>query len=304
MAMKNLCISLLSLCNSRCVFCPFHSPLAGRKMPKEMMDFEHVKKIISEASDLGFEWVEFGGEGDPSLFPQLHELISLIKEHTMKIELVTNMYRLVELNMIDFFNINFSAYSDESYRQIYQVENSRFDQVVANIKAACAAPGFVRVNFVLNNLNYMGLVTAVRAVESFGIDEFRVILSEIFDETTELAIPKDMYGAVVGLLEEIGACNFKNNFAEMIDFFKSGKDFPRLNRLHRHALDLSNVHIDSKGNVYPGDENYLYVLGNVFEDSLQHILSVLATEEGRNSVRRKIISEASQHLGKNMIVRV
>ena len=156
----------------------------------------------------------------------------------------------------------------------------------------------------MNNLNYRGLVTAVRVVESLGIDEFCVVLSELFDETTELAIPKDKYSKVIDLLEEVSDCNFKNNFAEMIAFFKSGKDFPRLNRLHRHALDLRKVHIDSKGNVYPGDENYLYVLGNKFEDSLQHILSVLGNKEGRNSVRRKIISEASQHFGKNTIVRI
>jgi len=301
---KDLCLSLLSLCNSRCIFCPFHSPLVGREMPKEMMDFERVQQIIREASELGFEWVELGGEGDPSLYPRLHELIVLIKEHNMKVELVSNMYRVVEPDKIDFFNINFSAYSDESYKHVYQVENSRFDQVVSNIKAACAAPGFVRINFVLNKLNYTGLVQAVRTLESFGIDEFRVVLSEIFKETTDLAIPKDKYEQMVGLLEELKDSTFRNNFQEMIDFFRSGKEFPRLNRLHRNVLDLSKVHIDSKGNVYPGDENYLFVLGNAFEDSLRHILAILATEQGRNSVRKKIILEASRNLGENVIVRI
>jgi len=65
----------VDVCNLKCPMCPRQSYIPG----KGYMDFNLVKKIIDQAAEQGLCAFNFAGLGEPSLYPQLFEVIKYAK---------------------------------------------------------------------------------------------------------------------------------------------------------------------------------------------------------------------------------
>jgi len=86
-------ISPTSSCNHRCTFCAID--YLGYK--GEQLDKVELKQFLLDTSNMGVKAIMFGGEGEPSLYPHLEEMIIYTKEVCdMDVALTTNGSLLTE----------------------------------------------------------------------------------------------------------------------------------------------------------------------------------------------------------------
>lgn len=130
-----ICIEIMGSCNAKCKYCPSGAK-NGRGGIKTETFYEIVKKlceyrIIGEESQIDLFWW-----GEPSLHPNLNEIIRITQEFKVQYVLSTNaaVYRKIEeenLHNIKRFVISMPGFSQDSYDRIHQFD---FRTVVENIK--------------------------------------------------------------------------------------------------------------------------------------------------------------------------
>lgn len=86
-AYRNINIELTNACTFSCTFCP--NGIMARK--KEMLDFNLVKKLIDEISEMRLApLINYYVMGEPLLYPKLFEVIEYTKSKGIKVKINTN----------------------------------------------------------------------------------------------------------------------------------------------------------------------------------------------------------------------
>lgn len=88
--MKIFAIELTNYCNARCSFCPYPTPAHTRE--KGMMQSEVLYRIINHISEP--KAINISGLGEPTLHPQLVDMIQLLTNNGIKTQLNTNGKKL------------------------------------------------------------------------------------------------------------------------------------------------------------------------------------------------------------------
>lgn len=92
-------IALTYRCQNKCVFCYAGSPSRGQQVPE--MNTAEVKKVIDRIFDEAHcPTVSFTG-GEPTLRPDLPELIAYAKSKGMRVNLITNGLRCAEAEFVE-----------------------------------------------------------------------------------------------------------------------------------------------------------------------------------------------------------
>ncbi len=84
-------------CNLRCIMCEDHSPFSKTQeqrraagLPKRRMDVSLIRKVIEEQAPLGLREIIPSTMGEPLLYEDFDEIISLCTQHGIKMNLTTN----------------------------------------------------------------------------------------------------------------------------------------------------------------------------------------------------------------------
>ena len=131
-------VSPVGACNHRCTFCAVD--YIGYKNIR--LDKEALKNCIMSMSECGVKSIMFAGEGEPTLYKDLPEVINHAKALEIDIALTTNGTGLTEkfitscLHNISWIKVSFNAGTKETYSQIHQTEKKDFDLVWNNIQRA------------------------------------------------------------------------------------------------------------------------------------------------------------------------
>jgi len=131
-----LWLELTSKCNLRCLHCYAG---AGRGSKNDKLSTDDYKRIIREASDLGWKSIQFTG-GEATLCPDLMELSAYAKACGYEfIELYTNAFNL-QNRLLDFVVENgikaatsFYSHKSKTHDRITQCKGS-FEKTVRNIQ--------------------------------------------------------------------------------------------------------------------------------------------------------------------------
>ena len=127
-------LELTNNCNLECVQC------FRKKMNKELgfMDVEVFRKLVDEISTYPIAFLRIIGRGEPSLHPELKQIMEYLKEKHIKVEFCTNgvlfeNYSITEiLNWnIDLLDISVDGIDKESYNKIRK--NGDYDRLKRNI---------------------------------------------------------------------------------------------------------------------------------------------------------------------------
>ncbi len=130
-----LIVEPTNFCNLNCRMC-FQS---GMRRPRGFLELNTARAIAEQARELDVRHVQFAFGGEPTLHPELPELIDIFQQQGLRVELFTNAVKLdaalaerlldAQLAMINFSVDGFDAATYGAIRP-----PADFDQVLENIQ--------------------------------------------------------------------------------------------------------------------------------------------------------------------------
>ena len=128
-------LELTNNCNLECIQC------FRKKMNRELgyMDVEVFKKLIDEISTYPIAFLRIIGRGEPSLHPELKQIMEYLKDKQIKVEFCTNgalfekysMSEILDWN-IDLLDISVDGMDKNSYNKIRRNGISTTNIVIFN----------------------------------------------------------------------------------------------------------------------------------------------------------------------------
>lgn len=134
-------IGPVGACNHRCTFCSVD--YIGYKM--RTLPYEALIKALTEMAQSGVKSVMFAGEGEPTLYKKLPEVLDHCTEVGIDTSLTTNMVPFTERNVESFvrncswIKTSINAGSRESYAKIHGAKEKDYDLVLKNLRMAVEA---------------------------------------------------------------------------------------------------------------------------------------------------------------------
>jgi len=129
-------ISPVGACNHRCTFCSVdYIGYQTRYLP-----YETLLTRLGEMSGLGIKSIMFAGEGEPTLYKKLPEVLDYCSEVGIDTSLTTNMVPFTSKNVDSFvrnckwIKTSINAGTPDTYASVHQTKSSEFDRVLDNFK--------------------------------------------------------------------------------------------------------------------------------------------------------------------------
>jgi len=105
---RYLSLSLSSVCNAKCIWCPIGRRLQSGDKSK-FMSMEIVDKILADTKESKVENIVFADMGEPLLHPQFKEIVTKFKEaHPKSSFILSSNFYLMDKTMAEFVLKNFS----------------------------------------------------------------------------------------------------------------------------------------------------------------------------------------------------
>lgn len=131
-------ITPFGACNHRCIFCSVD--YLGYKNISQ--DKEILRERLTEMAQLGIKSIMFAGEGEPTLWKPLPEVLDHCTAVGIDTSLTTNMVPFSEKNVGSFvrnckwIKTSINAGTAKTYAMIHQTSETDFEKVINNFKLA------------------------------------------------------------------------------------------------------------------------------------------------------------------------
>lgn len=264
-------IEIDNYCNSRCIYC------YNNIRSNEQISVDNFMKMINKLKKIGVRCVILTG-GEPTLHPNLMELLNILKDNEMMVGMSTNGINLNN-DIIQFFadNNSFIQVSiDSTDREIYIKirKTDTLDIVMKNINTMLDKGINVDAGIVLNNLSLQTLEKTIYDLSNMGIPTMHI--EEIKDvgfakEKFENLYIKD-YDDVLNKLYEIEQNIYPRSSIGMIEDILLRCIDKTCNQSCCNCMEGNMIQIDLYGDVYhcknQGKQSYI---ANIFKDDLKLI---------------------------------
>jgi len=131
-------ITPIGSCNHRCTFCSVD--YIGYKSIKQ--DEKILGDRIREMASLGVKSIMFAGEGEPTLYKPLPNILDICSEVGIDTSLTTNAVAINETTVKNYvknckwIKVSINAGDRDTYASVHQTKPEDFDKVVDNLSAA------------------------------------------------------------------------------------------------------------------------------------------------------------------------
>lgn len=122
-------IEISSACNYNCVMCPRN--MYSRKDKTSFIEPMLIDKLVNEGAFEGSYFVELQMSGEPTLHPELTEIITKVKNTGCKVGLSTNGSSLPDDRLLD---LDYITISIDSVEEGQQIRKGRKDGFVEKVK--------------------------------------------------------------------------------------------------------------------------------------------------------------------------
>jgi len=278
-------------CNHRCTFCG----LDYMGYENIGIEYETLKKTVTEMGELGVKSIMFAGEGEPMLFKGL----DLICKHASSVDVDTSLttnfvpatLKNVELFMqnCSWIKVSLNAGTKESYAQIHDTKEKDFDKVIENLKHAVKTREeqnlkcTLGVQMLLLPENKAEAVVLAKLCKDIGVDYLVIkpYSQHLFSETTKY---KNIdYSKMLDMEDDLNALSddsfnvvFRSNTMK-----KYVQKKPAYDKCLSTPFFWGYIAADGKVfgcSAYLGDDKFCY--GNIYDNTFQEIWE---SEERRKS---------------------
>lgn len=182
------------VCNQDCLWCEYNYENTSRET-KGIMPKENLFKLIDDLRSLGVQGVEFCGGGEPTLHPNLAELVRDMKSRGTSVGLLTNGTKLkgelasALVDCASYVRVGFDGASAQMVDHVKRprTPEARFDAVCANISAMLAlrkerGTGVkISVKVVLDQNNVVETEDCVKLAVQLGVDSIQFKAARLVD---------------------------------------------------------------------------------------------------------------------------
>lgn len=154
-------IEPVSSCNLKCPMCFQSDKSFIKKEFMGKMNFDLYKKVIDECEANGTKAITFGSRGEPTIHPQIKEMLEYASGKFLDFKLITNATKLTEELIHTIFKCNiqqvvFSIDSEDKKTYERLRKFAKYDEVLANVK---------RYNEIKNNYKNNKTITRISGVK-------------------------------------------------------------------------------------------------------------------------------------------
>ncbi|MBL7197978.1 MAG: radical SAM protein [Candidatus Omnitrophica bacterium] len=210
-------------CNINCIYCTDHCLSSKVHLPAARIKYKKFKEIIKQAKDLKVQKITLSGDGEPTLHPNIEEMIELVKKENFGLDIETNLTFktsfLKSILKIDSLNVTLSASNQESYTGIQSprdkdiflrvMENLR---ILSKLKERYQKPQLF-IGFIINKENYREIIPMLRLAENFKIDKiyFQMMDMDVTRETESLLLDKKDKRQLRSILSSVDFKKYSTN---------------------------------------------------------------------------------------------
>ena len=273
-------ISPSGACNHRCQFCSFDF----MKYQDRFLDIQIFKERISRFSDLGIKSIQYAGEGEPLLHPDIATFVGHTATTGIDVGISTNGVYLTEklcaelLPFCTWIKVSFNAGSRKKYAEINGCNPTDFDTVIKNLAYASSFNSrsghlcTLGIQMVVLPENESEMFSLALLAKTLSLD-YVVFKPYVHNPHTRSERYKDLDQIQFSRLDEIQSLQsdaFKVEIRENA-FRKSVKN----DRPYGQCLALPFwAYIDSGGEVWGcyrhiGERRFYY--GNIYQSSFEQI---------------------------------
>lgn len=296
-----------SLCNHRCIICPYHANHETRKTWKDyrfILDYllfkEQLDIILSQYQGKKKPSISLTARGEPFLNKDIFKIIEYIKRNDLKVIINTNMSNIVtdKLERIVDSGVDIISTSmDGGNKQVYErmCPGADFDIFLNNLirlnelcEKSCNKT-FLNVSYALSRNNYQYLEETMNLWAELGLNSVSIKLMEPYEMTNKEQLDyvlswddKDIFDSIVEQYNRSKIDKYNISLPEKILKFSSyGYDMPlKLCPLPWESLGINIVSPDLppealKGNAVVNGpcrkDSFNYSMGNIMENSIEEI---------------------------------
>lgn len=280
---KSIYIDITTACNINCNFCWIHSPLLKVKPYKKHlnMDLRTIKHVIDTACEWKSEDISLAGDGEPTIHPQIREIIEYVKEKRIRLYLATNATfqedLLLTIAKVDHLYVNLCSPDETSYRK-FQAPHSKglHLRVTKNLKVLAALQKkrrgpFLNIAFIINKTNYAVIPQMLNYCDSIGINEatFRVI--ETTPDTEKIALSPADKNKLKGIIEK--TLGIKRRLTHNLGVVNQALENYELSEFNIRSCYTGwfNILVDFNKNIGLCCHNENLIVGNLKRSSLKDI---------------------------------
>jgi radical SAM protein with 4Fe4S-binding SPASM domain len=176
MKVREVDINITNMCNLNCIHCAFSSHYTS----KDRLNLDIYKKYINDLSNFGLEDVHLTG-GEPTLHPDLPNMISYAVNKNINVRLITNGYMLNASKLKKYMEYGLSSIMIsldglERTHNMIRGKNDAFNKTINNIQIAKELGYNIRINAVISKLNMHELNDLILFIASLNVDVFSFFL--------------------------------------------------------------------------------------------------------------------------------
>ena len=228
------------LCNQSCSFCSFRSPVGwmserfgedtgkGFTMnPNRKIAKGKALELIDDFAELGVKAVQFTGGGEPTVHPDLEEIVVRALDNSLQVGLITNGTRLLStktLERLAWVRVSIDAGTRETYEATR--ESKLWDKVLSNVATLTKVSGpTIGANFVTTRENFREVVQFCRLAKSLGVSYVKIAANLTTEGLSYYDGILDEIVALMGMAEKLADGNFAiaNVFARRLQDLKVGR---------------------------------------------------------------------------------
>lgn len=191
------------VCNQDCIWCEYNAENTNKDLDR-VMSRDHLFKLIEDLRNLGVLGVEFCGGGEPTLHPNLAELVRDMHAKGQSIGLLTNGTKLkgelasALVDCASYVRVGFDGATPETANAVKRPKTpeARFETVCRNIAAMIAlrnernAKVKISIKVVLDQNNVHEIEACVQLAIQLQVDSIqfkaaRLVASELTEEQSE-----------------------------------------------------------------------------------------------------------------------
>jgi len=296
-------VDLTNNCNHRCSFCYYAEHIG---VNKDSLETKVIKETLLQAKELGTKGISFTGGGEPMIHKDYEEIVKYTKGIGFDVGTITNGSAITKFNVetlikkLQFIRISMAGGDKESYSRVQGVD--QFEKVLENIKLLSDKKKELNSNIkigirtLVTPENISTLENFANLIKDLNIDHYQVAPDMYTDDKGifwNSSETQNVFKKVKRIIEPNGIKLLTTTFMSA----QADLDYPKTCYAHFFMSTIT-----AEGDLIfcknaRGEEDY--VLGNIYEKSLEEIWAGVKTKEIESWVRPNNCGLFCKHMAIN-----